>query len=346
MSLHEALDSIGELERPRIIQLRPNLFACCFQIMKLLPARFMLDRAEDRGEISPGGVICETTSGTFGLALAKLGAIRGYQVKLVSDPAVDPYLAARLKSLGAEVEIVSKPSGAHGFQGARLTRLHEIIAANSSAYWPQQYDNPDNPLSYSVVAERLAEIVGQIDSLVGSVGSGGSMSGTAKFLRDVFPDLQVSAVDTPCSILFGQPDGTRTLRGLGNSIMPKNLDHSQFDDVHWVTAFEALASMRKLNRQYGLFMGPTSGASMLVAEWVARRSPEKIVVAMLADEGHRYYQTAYNDDWLAPLGDLSVSPPSDPIFVSSPVEPVGQWSRYAWGRREPGHYLPQQRIAS
>ena len=270
MSQHKVLDSISQLERPRIVQLRQNLFACCFQLMKLLPARFMLDRAEDRGELCAGNLICETTSGTFGLALAKLGAIRGYRVKLISDPAVDPYLATRLKALGADVEIVAKPDGAHGFQGARLSRLHDVLDANPGAYWPKQYDNSDNPLSYSLVAENLAEIVGQVDCLVGSVGSGGSMSGTARFLRDVFPALHVSGVDTHGSVLFGQPDGPRTLRGLGNSIIPGNLDHSQFDDVHWVTAVEALTALRQLHIQHGLFMGPTSGASILVADWMAR----------------------------------------------------------------------------
>ncbi|WP_273795142.1 PLP-dependent cysteine synthase family protein [Brucella intermedia] len=347
MPQRKVLDSISQLERPRIIQLRPNLFACCFQLMKLLPARFMLDRAEDRGELCPGNLICETTSGTFGLALAKLGAIRGYSVKLISDPAVDPYLATRLKALGADVEIVAKPSGGYGFQGARLSRLHEVLDKNHDAYWPNQYDNPDNPLSYSVAAEHLAEIVGQVDCLVGSVGSGGSMSGTARFLRDVFPALHVSGVDTHGSVLFGQPDGPRTLRGLGNSIIPGNLDYSQFDDVHWVTAVEALAAMRTLHIQHGLFMGPTSGASVLVADWLARTSPDKIVVAMLADEGHRYYQTAYNDTWLASLGGETEGRARNPITISSPLQASDQWSRYRWGRRDRDHYRSsEQRIAS
>ncbi|MBY3517401.1 pyridoxal-phosphate dependent enzyme [Rhizobium laguerreae] len=164
--------------------------------------------------------------------------------------------------------------------------MQEVLNANPDAYWTKQYDNPDNPLSYSLVAERLAESVGQVDCLVGSVGSVGSMSGTARFLRDVFPALHVSGGDTHGSVLFGQPDGLRTLRGLGNSIVPNNLDHSQFDDVHWVTAIEALTALRKLHVQHGLFMGPTSGASILVADWVARTSPDNIVVAILAGEGH------------------------------------------------------------
>ncbi|MGN7773590.1 pyridoxal-phosphate dependent enzyme [Phyllobacterium sp. 22552] len=315
--------------------------------MKLLPARFMLDRAEDRGQVGEGTLICETTSGTFGLALAKLGSIRGYRIKLISDPAVDPYLASRLKSLGAEVEIVTKTAEAHGYQSARLNRLHQVLRENPCAYWPQQYDNSDNPLSYAMVAERLAEILGTVDCLVGSVGSGGSMSGTATFLRDVFPDLHVSGVDTHNSVLFGQLDGPRTLRGLGNSIIPKNLDHSQFDDVHWVTAFEALTAMRSLHKQHGLFMGPTSGASILVADWVARTSPDKVVVAMLADEGHRYYHTAYNDTWLDSLSE-SRDLRSNPVEVSSPLDVAHSWSRYVWGRRSRDHYevLTQRRLAS
>ena len=328
----KASNSIRQLEQPRIIRLRPNLFACCFQLMKLLPARFMLDRAEDRGELIPGSQICETTSGTFGLALARLGAIRNYRVRLISDPAIDPYLATQLKSLGASVDIVDKPDKEHGYQGARLKRLREILRVTPGAYWPQQYDNPDNPLAYSLVAEAIADVVGPADCLVGSVGSGGSVSGTARFLRSAQPALKVCGVDTHNSVLFGHLDGPRTLRGMGNSIIPKNLDHAQFDDVHWVTAVDAVRAMRLLHIQHGLFMGPTSGAAMLVANWEATRYPDKSIVVLLPDEGHRYYRTAYDDAWLSSLPGSDQPTPNDPIAVSSPMEAMTRWSYYRWGR--------------
>src|SRR4051812_49225263 len=154
--------------------------------MKLIPARYILRRAREQGLLAPGSVVIETTSGTFGLALAMLSNLERYQLHLVSDPAVDPPLYRRLTDLGAKVDILDRPAAVGGIQQARLDRVDELRAAHPGHFWPAQYANPDNPASYSRCAELLAESIGRIDCLVGTVGSGGSMCGLSGYLRVLF----------------------------------------------------------------------------------------------------------------------------------------------------------------
>src|SRR5262249_51208952 len=148
----------------------------------------------------------------------------------------------------------------------------------------------------------------------GPVGSGGSISGTARHLRQGSPDLRTIAVDAHGSILFGRPDGHRVLRGLGMSVLPANLDHTLIDEVHWLTESDAFPATRRLHRERALFMGPTSGASHLVGTWWAARNPDALTVLTLPDEGHRYLDTVYHDPWLAGLG-LDPSPRPEPRTV-------------------------------
>jgi cysteine synthase len=318
---------------PRVIRLSRNLYAASFVIMKLLPASFMLDRARDAKLVRPGSVVIETTSGTFGIALAMLCNLRGYRLILISDPAIDPSLKRRLEDLSARVEIVQQPSCQGGFQRARLDRMAELQGEFPGHFWPAQYDNPHNSGAYARLAELLVETVGQVDSIVGAVGSGGSMCGTASYLRPCFPDLKAVGVDTHGSVLFGQPDTLRMVRGLGNSLMPGNLKHSAFHEVHWVSAAESFAATRALHRRHSLFMGPTSGAAYLVSNWWAEKNPDATVVVLFADEGHRYQDTVYSDEWLHAKGLLLTAVPSEPMLVDHPLYAGPSWSCIKWDCR-------------
>lgn len=325
--------SLSDFELPRLVQLGENLYAASFFLMKLLPARHILDRAEAEGRLMPGGVIAETTSGTFGLALAILARLRGYRLILVSDPAIDPPFCRRLEELGARVEIVAAPAPEGGFQQARLDRLADVLARHPGAFWPQQYSNPANPAAYLKVAQQLGWRIGRVDCLVGTVGSGGSVCGTAAGLRRQQRGLHVVGIDTPGSVLFGQPDAPRALRGLGNSILPPNLEHSAFDEVHWIGAGCAFAATRRLHREKALFCGPTSGAAFMVAEWWAAQHPERTVVVLLPDEGNRYIDTIYNDEWLARVPGSVSNAASGPLPVTEPNAVAGSWSTMLWNRR-------------
>lgn len=330
--LHDHHD-FQDYELPRLTRLAPNLTGASFFLMKLLPARFMLDQAERYGRLKPGGRICETTSGTFGLALAMLSVVRGYHLTLVSDNAIDPVLLRRLQDLGTRVEIVERPNSTGGFQQARLDRLQQILDKHPGTLCPRQYENPDNPRAYASVAEQISERVGEIDCLIGTVGSGGSMSGLSRILRLVNPGMKAIGIDTPASVVFGQPDGPRALRGLGNSLMPANVDHAQFDEVHWVTAAEAYQATRELHRNHALFQGGTSGAAYMVARWWAARNPGRKAVVIFPDEGNRYTSTIYNDAYLHAMPGWSDQLPSTPITISDPARPMCAWSRFEWHRR-------------
>jgi cysteine synthase A len=325
---------INAIELPRMIQLTESLYAASFILMKLLPARFILDRAEYSGLIGKGSTVIETTSGTFGLALSMLCALRNYKLILVSDPVIDASMKSRMEQLGARVEIVKEPAPVGGLQQARLDRLAQLREDNPDHFWPSQYDNPHNPGSYSLLAELLLESVGPFDCLVGTVGSGGSVCGSSSYLRLVNPDLKVVGVDTHGSVLFGQPEGKRMLRGLGNGILPRNLDHTAFDEVHWVSAAEAFTATKELHQSHALFHGPTSGAAYMVAMWWLRRHPGARIVVLFPDEGYRYQDTVYNDEWLQANNVSQTCLPDQPRLISHPSEAGANWSRLLWGRRK------------
>jgi cysteine synthase A len=331
-SYEEATDAY---QLPKLIRLAPNLYAACFTLMKMVPARYILRKAEREGLIEPDTVIIETTSGTFGLALAMQATHMDRRLILVSDPVIDERLHRRLTDLGAVVDRVpaSSANQAGGYQAARLHRLAELRAGYPSTFCPDQYANPDNPRSYATVAELLMECLGQVDCVVGPVGSGGSMSGTVGALRSIMPECRAIGVDTHGSVLFGHPDSPRELRGLGMSLMPANLDHEAFDSVHWLSAPLAYASTRELHRTHALFMGPTSGAAFRVARWWAAANPAAVTVVMLPDEGYRYQDTVYDDAWLAERGHLDQPRPVEPTLVDTPAQPGGPWTCFDWRRR-------------
>jgi cysteine synthase A len=321
---------------PRIVRLGPNLWGAVFVLMKLLPAAYILRRAEERGLLGPETVVVETTSGTFGLALAMQTALMRRPLILVSDPAIDANLHRRLTDLGAGIEICPEPAAVGGFQEARLQRLAQIRAELADTFCPEQYSNADNGRSYRVVADQLTAALGAVDCVVGPVGSGGSMCGTVGALRERTPQTLAIGVDSHRSVLFGQPDGHRALRGLGNSLWPANLDHTVFDEVHWCNATEGFAATRELHARHAVFQGPTSGAAYLAARWWAARHPEQQCVVMLPDEGYRYQATVYDDAWLAENGHLTADgagSPEEPETVTSPAEAGATWTRIAWGRR-------------
>lgn len=317
---------------PTVVRLSANLYALTYRLMKMVPARHILERAAADGTLGPGTTVVETTSGTFGLALAMQCALRGYPLVLVSDPVIDARLHRQLTDLGAAVDIVAEPAAHGGYQASRLARVAEVRDGLPDSFCPEQYANPGNPASYAMVAELLTDRLGQVDRIVGPVGSGGSMCGTTRALRTAFPYLSAVGVDTHRSVLFGQRDGHRTLRGLGNSLHPANLDHTQFDEVHWVDAADVYTATRGLHRRHALFMGPTSGASFLVGSWLAARDPDAVTVVVLPDEGYRYSDTVYDDTWLR-ANDFHPSEPAGPRTVDDPALAEQGWCRMAWGRR-------------
>jgi len=331
--MKERYSAILNSYRPRLIPLEHNLTAAVFPFMKIFPAEFCLRRAREEGWVSSQSLVVETSSCNMALGLAIICNLMKYRLTIVSDYACDGFLRRRLEDLGATVEIVSGPASQGGYQGARLRKLQEVRDADRNHWWVNQYDNPANPGAYSFFAAQVVESLGQIDCLIGTVGSGGSVCGTSGYLRELFPEMITVGVDTFGSVLFGQPDQVRQLRGLGNSVLPKNLDHKVFDEVHWVSAAEAYTATRLLHQQTSLFCGGTSGAAWLVARYWAKRNPKAKVLCIFPDDGYRYTDSIYSNDYLMRHNLWLSQLPENPRIVSNPLQAGPAWSQMEWNRR-------------
>ncbi len=305
-----------------------------FRLMKSLPAKYIVERAIARNEIDFNSPIVETSSGTFALGLGIVCAEKGLSFHIVGDAAISPQLEAMLRDLGGTLQIVrtARGSGEASIQVLRLEVLKERLRSEPACFWPQQYDNLDNQRSYAPFASQLLHAVGEDIVVVGSVGSGGSTCGTIKALRETDPSIKLVGVDTFGSVLFGLPNGPRLLRGLGNSVMPGNLEHECFDEVHWVSPFDAFHHTRMLYRKFGLFCGPTTGATYQVARSLEAAS-NKTIVFTSPDEGYRYQHTVYNQEWLQENGCLNYEVTQEPTTVNSLDQVVEPWSRIHWNRR-------------
>ncbi|MGW5311300.1 PLP-dependent cysteine synthase family protein [Nocardia thailandica] len=295
--------------------------------MKARAAVSMLTAARARGDLAPGAPVVESTSGTLGLGLALAGKALGHPVTLVVDSGLEPEMRALFAAFGVGLEIVSTPHPVGGWQQARLDRLAALRAADPRAYWPDQYDNPDNAAGYAAMGAEILDQVERADILVAAIGSGGHCAGLTRVLRDRWPGLRVVGVDATGSRIFGQPDRPRLMRGLGSSILPRNVAYADFEEVHWVGATEAVASCRRLAAATGLAGGWSTGAVALVADWLARREPAARVLTVFPDGPHRYLRSIYDDAWCARHG-LTAAPATAPEDLPRPdASEVHGWAR-------------------
>lgn len=299
--------------------------------MKDRPALHMVERGRARGDLRPGARIIESTSGTLGLGLALAGMVYRHPVTLVTDPGMEPIIQSMLRAYGTDIEMVSAPHPTGGWQQARRDRVAELLTADPDAWYPDQYNNPDNVEAYEPLALELIEQLDRVDMLVCSVGTGGHSAGVARVLREFNPGLRLIGVDTIGSTIFGQPASTRLMRGLGSSIYPRNVDYGAFDEVHWVAPAEAVWMCRKLAATHYASGGWSVGAVALVAAWAARTYPPPTTIAAVFPDGpQRYFDTIYNDDYCRDHGLLDQPPPREPATISDPAERVVQsWTRCA-----------------
>lgn len=315
------LDTAPEVEVYAKLELQ-NLFG-----MKDRVARHTIREAKRIGQLSDGAPIIESTSGTLGLGVAMVGAALGHPVHVVTDPRIDRISLAKLRALGAVVHVVDTMSG-QGWQGARLDRLAELKRELPGAFWPEQYANPDNPAAYRSLAQELLADLDTLDVLVGSVGTGGSLCGSARALRERLPSVRVVGVDSVGSVLFGQPDRPGRLQGgLGNSLLPKNLDRRLVDEVHWLNDHEAFTATAELARRHQIFGGNTSGSVYRVLRALAEQSaPGTRIVGILPDRGDRYAHTVYDADYWTEHR-VADQPHADaPVTVSAGTV-VDSWAR-------------------
>ncbi|TSB17865.1 PLP-dependent cysteine synthase family protein [Streptomyces benahoarensis] len=296
--------------------------------MKARAAVSMLLGARERGELRPGAPVVESTSGTLGIGLAFAGQALGHPVVLVGDAELEPSMRRLLRAYGARLELADRPAAHGGWQAARLARLRAVLAELPGAYWPDQYNNPDNRAGYASLATEIAGALPRLDILVCSVGTGGHSAGLIGPLRRARPGLRLIGVDATGSTIFGQRARPRLMRGLGSSIHPRNVDHAAFDEVHWVGPAESADACRRLARTSFVSGGWSTGAAALVAAWAARTHPGAVVATVFPDGPHRYLSSVYDDDFTTAHGVDCAAARSHPVEIPHPhaAEATG-WAR-------------------
>ncbi|MBE5803094.1 MAG: cysteine synthase A [Clostridiales bacterium] len=254
-------------------------------------AKAMLDDAERRGLIGPGATIIEPTSGNTGIGLAAVGVARGYRVILTMPDTMSVERRSLLKAYGAEVVLTP---GAQGMAGA-IARAQELAAATPGSLIAGQFDNPANPAAHYATTgpEIWQDTEGRVDIFVAGVGTGGTVSGTGRYLKERNPAVRVVGVEPSASpLLSGGKAAPHKLQGIGANFVPENFDRSVVDEIIPVEAEDAYAAGRAMARE-GLLVGITSGAALHAARVLALR-PEnagKVIVALLPDSGERYLST-------------------------------------------------------
>lgn len=250
-------------------------------------AKTMIEDAERRGLLKPGGVLVEPTSGNTGVGLAAVAAVKGYEAIFVVPEGYAHHKVKVMQGLGATV--VRTPESL-GMRGA-IVRAEEIVASRPGAYMPQQFRNPANPRAHyeTTGPEIWEQCGGKIDALVVGVGSTGTFVGCARYLSERNPKILKVAVEPQGSVLRGGEPGPHRVEGIGLSFIPEILDRSLIDDSIMIEDDEAFEACRRMARTEGLLVGGSSGANAAAALKVGRRlGPEKVVVTVLPDGAERY----------------------------------------------------------
>ena len=260
--------------------------------MKDRVALAMIRDAEASGKLTAGGTIIEPTSGNTGIGLAAIGAYLGYKVIIVMPDSMSVERRKLMQIYGAELVLTP---GAKGMSGA-IAKANELVAEMDNAIVAGQFDNPANPKAhYDVTGPEIwAQMDGKVDALVAGVGTGGSLSGNGRYLKDQRADIQVIAVEPKASaVLSGGQAGPHALQGIGAGFVPGALDTEVYDEVMPIANEDALAMVGRLAREEGLFMGISSAAALLGAlQWAKRDENEgKNVVVLLPDTGMRDLST-------------------------------------------------------
>ncbi len=252
----------------------------------------MIARAEQEGRLAPGGTIIEPTSGNTGIGLAAVGAARGYRVILTMPDTMSVERRSLIAAYGAEIVLTP---GKEGMTGA-VVKAEELQKTIPGSIIAGQFENPANPEAHILTTgpEIWADTDGKVDIFVAGIGTGGTISGTGRYLKARNPAVQVVGVEPAASPLLTQGHaGPHGLQGIGANFVPENLDRAVVDEIIPVTDQDAYATGRELARREGILVGITSGAAVWAAAELAKR-PEnqgKVIAALLPDSGERYLST-------------------------------------------------------
>ncbi|SEG14628.1 cysteine synthase A [Nonomuraea solani] len=266
-------------------------------------AYWILKRAIERGDITEDTTVIESSSGNFAISMASFCQALGLRFVPVIDPNCNAPTEAYLRTICERVVKVDEPDGSGGYLRTRLTRVRQLVAELSPAYWPNQYNNPDALEGhYRMTGGELCGALRTIDYVFVGVSTGGTIAGLSRRLKELFPDVTVVAVDAAGSAIFRQPPSVRRIPGLGSSIVPALCEQAWIDDVVIVPEKQAVEGCHELFERYGLYTGGSTGSVYAaIRGYFDQRPPsggKPTVVFLCADSGTRYTDTIYNPTWV------------------------------------------------
>jgi cysteine synthase A len=296
MKANNILELIGNTPHVKINRLYPSDYEVWMKLEKSNPAGSIKDRialsmveaAEKNGDLKPGGVIIEPTSGNTGIGIAMVAAVKGYKVILVMPESMSLERRRIMKLFGAEFVLTPREKGMRG----AIEEATRLVQETSDAWMPRQFDNPANPEIHRTKTAReiLDDFPGGLDYMITGVGTGGHITGVAQILKKKFPALKVYAVEPALSpVISGGEPGPHPLQGIGAGFIPQVLDKEILDGVITIEKEEAFEFARQAALKEGLFIGVSSGASLAAVDKKLRDIPKGAkILTFCYDTGERY----------------------------------------------------------
>jgi cysteine synthase A len=318
---------------PDPIKIEPGLVCLRFEVMKVRSALDAVRSLLDAGLVRRGDTLVDSSSGIYAHALALACHRYGMRCHIVGSTTVDPTLRVQLEVLGATLEQVRPSDDLELDQNLRVQRVGELLLEHPDYHWMRQYHDCVHYLGYRAVADQVrTELPDGPLTVIGGVGTGASTGALATYLRQAGRDVELVGIQPFGSVTFGAghtADPDMIIAGIGSSIEFRNVRHDLYDRLHWVAFSHARAGAVALLRDSGIFAGLSSGAAYLVARQERRRAPERTVVFLAPDTGHRYVEAAFaGHEEIPPLDGLT------PTTVARVEDLVLPWSTTA--RRPPG----------
>lgn len=299
--------------------------------MKVISALAAVRHLLDTGRVRRGDTLLDSSSGIYAYALALACHRYGMRCHIVGSSTVDHTLRTQLTVLGATLEQMPSCDDLKLDQKRRVERIGEILAHHPDYHWMRQYHDDIHYDGYAAVADLIRQSTGAESlTVVGAVGSGASTGALARYLRPDSPSLELVGVQPFGSITFGAEhvaDPEIIIAGIGSSIPFANVRHASYDTIHWISFDAALAGSVDLLRRHAVFAGLSTGAAYLAAHWEREQSPERTVLFIAPDTGHRYVDTVYaRHHEAAAITSLA------PRTVTTQVDLVLPWCRMRWNR--------------